>query len=314
MPSLRAQSLKDIFTFTRSTTATYWNSSGVLTTAAVDEPRIDYDPATLAVRGLLIEEERTNLILNSTTFATQNVTVTNVAHTLSFYGTGTITLSGTSTAGPLVGTGANTRVSLVFTPTAGTLTLTLSGSATMAQLEVGAHATSWIQTASETVTRAADVCYTNTLTPWFNETEGTIYTEFSIPSAFSASGADRYIAQFDDGTYDNRHALLLNDSGSPLGSVSGFTAAGGVTQAYLGTKTPSAGVAYKIAYGWEADNVTVVASGSAAVTDTSATMPSGLSTMRIGNLLSSYAMNGHIRKVKFYPRRLSNTELAALVA
>jgi hypothetical protein len=36
--------------------------------------------------------------------------------------------------------------------------------------------------------------------------------------------------------------------------------------------------------------------------------------MRIGNLLSSYAMNGHIRKVKFYPRRLSNTELAALVA
>ena len=95
--SLRAQSLKDIFTFTRATTATYVNSAGTVTTAAVDEPRIDYDPATLACRGLLIEEQRTNLILNSWTFATQSVTVTNVPHTLSFYGTGTSALTGTAT-------------------------------------------------------------------------------------------------------------------------------------------------------------------------------------------------------------------------
>ena len=80
---------------------------------------------------------RRNLLLNTTTMATQNVTVTAAAHTLSFTGTGTVTLSGVSTAGPLVGTGANDRVSLTFTPTAGTLTLTVSGSVTLAQLQIG---------------------------------------------------------------------------------------------------------------------------------------------------------------------------------
>lgn len=48
-------------TFTRSTTATFFGSNGSLQTAAIDAPRFDYNPATLAPLGLLIEEERTNL-------------------------------------------------------------------------------------------------------------------------------------------------------------------------------------------------------------------------------------------------------------
>jgi hypothetical protein len=78
-----------------------------------------------------------NLMLNTDTLSTQAVTVAAVAHTLSFYGTGTVTLTGTSTAGPLVGTGVSDLVSLTFTPTAGTLTLTVSGSVTSAQLAEG---------------------------------------------------------------------------------------------------------------------------------------------------------------------------------
>jgi hypothetical protein len=81
---------------------------------------------------------RINELVATATMATQNVTVTNAQRTLSFTGTGTVTLSGTSTAGPLVGTGVNDRVSLTFTPTAGTLTLTVSGSVTLAQLQLGA--------------------------------------------------------------------------------------------------------------------------------------------------------------------------------
>jgi hypothetical protein len=52
-------------TFTRASTGTYVNSSGVLSSAAIDTPRFDYDPVTLAAKGLLIEEQRTNLALNS---------------------------------------------------------------------------------------------------------------------------------------------------------------------------------------------------------------------------------------------------------
>lgn len=80
---------------------------------------------------------RRNLLSSSEPMATQTQTVRAVQHTLSFQGTGTVTLSGVSTAGPLIGTGASDTVSLTFTPTAGSLTLTVSGSVTFAQLEEG---------------------------------------------------------------------------------------------------------------------------------------------------------------------------------
>jgi hypothetical protein len=93
--------------------------------------------------GIVPATGRRNLLLATDTLATQSLTVTAVSHTLSFTGTGTITLSGVSTAGPLVGTGVSNRVSLTFTPTAGSLTLTVSGSVTLAQLELGSTATAY---------------------------------------------------------------------------------------------------------------------------------------------------------------------------
>jgi hypothetical protein len=63
-------------TFTRASTATYTDASGVIQTAAIDQPRWDYAGGVL--RGLLIEEARTNLLLNSTPitgWAPTNVTL-----------------------------------------------------------------------------------------------------------------------------------------------------------------------------------------------------------------------------------------------
>ena len=55
-------------TFTRASTATRVNSKGLIETVASGVPRIDYDPVTLACKGLLIEEARTNLLTYSEQF------------------------------------------------------------------------------------------------------------------------------------------------------------------------------------------------------------------------------------------------------
>ena len=97
-----------------------------------------------------------NLVLNSATLVTQNITVTANTYTLSMTGTGTITLSGTS-SGTLVGTGASTVVSKTFTPTAGTLTLTPTGSCTTVQLELGSVFSGYTATTGTAVTTTNNI-------------------------------------------------------------------------------------------------------------------------------------------------------------
>jgi hypothetical protein len=63
--NLLSGSLDTRLSFTRASTAWAYNSAGVLTSYAVDTPRFDYNPSTLAPRGLLIEEARTNSIRNN---------------------------------------------------------------------------------------------------------------------------------------------------------------------------------------------------------------------------------------------------------
>lgn len=108
----------------------------------------DWTPGNFIVDRFSVGEATgVNLFLNSALPETQSITVTAQVYTLSFYGTGTITLSGASTAGPLVGTGdVPDRVSLTFTPTAGTLTLTLTGEITQPRFETGTEATGLITT------------------------------------------------------------------------------------------------------------------------------------------------------------------------
>jgi hypothetical protein len=55
-------------TFTRSSTATFVGSNGLIQNAAINTPRFDYDPVTLAAKGLLIEQQRTNLMIYSEQF------------------------------------------------------------------------------------------------------------------------------------------------------------------------------------------------------------------------------------------------------
>ena len=170
-------------TVTRNTSATRVNENGVIVDVSANVARIDY---SIGYPAILSEPQRTNLVYPSDIATTQVRAVTAVKHTLSFYGTGTVTLSGTF-SGSLVGTGANNRVSLTFTPTAGNLTLTVSGSVTNWQLEAGSNATSLIKTVSGSVTRNADNIQKVGIIDLIGQTEGSIFCEFGRTTEISGT-------------------------------------------------------------------------------------------------------------------------------
>ena len=63
-----SKSLDSRITFTRASSATYYDAQGTLQTAASGVPRFDHDPVTVESLGLLIEEQRTNQLLRSQEF------------------------------------------------------------------------------------------------------------------------------------------------------------------------------------------------------------------------------------------------------
>jgi len=296
-------------TFTRTTTATVTGSNGVIQSSAINEPRFDYDPVTLAPKGLLIEEQRVNLLLNSlidgTSLSTQSVTVAAVAHTISFYGTGTITLTGAAVA-TVTGTGVYpSRKTLTFTPIVGVLVCTVSGSVQYAQIEAGAFATSFIPTAGATATRSADVAaMTSTnFSSWYNQIEGAFVGSFDV---FLPTSTMLWVG-VSDGTSSNRM-----QSGSSSGS-SLFVNVGGVNQVALSSSAVTANAITNRAITYKTNDFAVCTAGGSVATDTLGTLPT-VDRLAVGGLNSGSQLNGHIRSITYYNTRLPDATLQALTA
>lgn len=316
--------LDSSITFTRASTATFIGSNGLIQAAAINEPRFDYDPSTLALNGLLMEEQRTNLFLNSlidgTSLSTQTVTVTAVAHTISFYGTGTITLSGAAVA-IVTGTGAYpSRKTLTFTPTAGALICTVTGSVQYAQIEVGGFATSFIPTAGTSVIRNADsaVMTGTNFSNWYNQSEGTFVFEYSryqntdvfsivLEAKPTSTNTSNRFASVASTVGDPRMQLVPN--GTSILDTSG-------TFGVLPTNTTIKG-----AFAYRSGSSAATRNGASPSNSATAFATPTYTNLQIGgtdNTLYGPAtasqLNGYIRQIAYYNTRLLNTQLQALTA
>ena len=278
------------------------------TSTAYYGPRFDYDPVTLAPKGLLIEEQRTNLVLNSSILNTQIITVTAAAHTLSFYGTGTIVLSGAYT-GTVAGTGAYpTRTTLTFTPIIGALTLTVTGSVTMAQLEAGAFATSYIPTAASQVTRAADnvSMIGNNFARWYNVNTGSLFTQFQLISG-NGAGNNSNIAAFEGAAGVNM--TLHRDSAAGWRYRTNLA-----NQNVTGVSDTASN---KTVFAYATSDYPFDVAGGAVQLNTGVGAPPVTTSFLIGGG-SNYALakpiNGTIARIAYYNRRLANSELQSITA
>jgi len=195
------------FTVTRNGNATYFDKDGILKTALPNQPRFDFDPLTGQFRGVLVEPAATNVLLNSETPATQTRLMTAAQRTISFYGSGTVTLSGafsatiTGNANPLI------RTTFTFTPTNTNLTITPSGNVTRWQLELGSVATSYIPTSGSQVTRPADIIQRTNAQDLIGQEEGSLYAELNL----SNITFNFFRAIFGIGSYSNGFHLLIDN-------------------------------------------------------------------------------------------------------
>ena len=179
-----------------------------------------------------------------------------------------------------------------------------------AQLEAGAFPSSYIPTTGATATRARDLAEIPTSAFGYNNDKGSIAVEFDSNRPIG-QGYGAFVLS--DGSPTNRILLYVSNQGQ----YRGFVVSSGAVQAdvFAGSGgAPSELV--KFAVGFSDNNFAVSLNGATAVTDTSVTIPSGLSKLALGYFYptdpNTNLLNGHIKSIQYYPRQLTNTQLQEL--
>jgi len=171
------------------------------------------------------------------------------------------------------------------------------------QLEQGAFPTSYIPTTTAAVTRAADSAVVTPISSFYNQAEGTLFAE---ASSFSSAANVSSVAFSAGGSADERFQLRVRGS-----AVSIVAAA--ATSFVSSSADPAANVANKRAAAAKLNDFAVSTNGGAAETDTAGNMPN-VTHLVAGALSTGLAqpLNGHIRRIAYYPKRLSNALLQSL--
>jgi hypothetical protein len=187
------------------------------------------------------------------------------------------------------------------------------------QLELGAFPTSYIPTTSAAATRSADSAVVTPISSFYNQSEGTLFAESS--STALVAGDNQGIWGLGDDTLIFASGNMLY--ATYLASVSHRIA---ITGAVSGASTvsslnnsgvpQSANTPARSIFGYKTDDFAISTNGSSVATDTSGALPV-VTGFSIGGLQKAWSsggnqLNGHIRKIAYWPKRLTNTLLEQL--
>ena len=370
--------------YTPTTTQPITNYIPALQTAASGVARFDHDPVTTESLGLLIEEQRTNLLtysedftdgtwVKSTTTITSNTitapdgtltgdklvetsgagvrqlyktpSLSAVSHSFSAYfkaserywfklnltgsgayfdlSTGVIGTidAGVTAAMTAVGNGWY-RCSIVRTVSAGTnyteiqLALTNGGGSYTgdgysgifiwgAQLEAGAFPTSYIPTVASQVTRSSDRATMTgaNFSDWYRADEGTFVATFLT---FASAGPNTIIHAGTNSNFNDRIALLTTPSNFVVANSAGVNQATLGSVSRLNVESTMIGAYKENDFAWAVD-------GNTPSTDASGVTPSPVAfCLGYRNTASpNLFLNGLLRKVSYWPQRLTNNEVQA---
>lgn len=370
--------------YTPTTSAPITNYIPVLQTAAANVARFDHNPVTGESKGLLIEEQRTNLFVRSSDFTsgtwaksaglsvtpnavaapdgtisgtavsisqaaqmTQNATATGTAAAFSIYAkagaytslplgirngttstniavatlyfsTGTIASSTGTSSLSYVGNGwyratliASAGISvgdtLVVYAAQGSVAADNAFYLWGAQLETGAFPTSYIPTTTAQVTRSADSASMtgSNFSSWYRADEGTLYAN-TIHNGIESS---MRAAAITDGTTNNYMSF-----DSVNATIPRFRVRYGNADQALITGSASTGE-FKGSVTYKTNDCQAAYNGTTTSNDASVAIPTvNQLVIGAGGAGGVVVCNTTIKRIAYYPKRLSNAELQALTA
>ena len=181
-----------------------------------------------------------------------------------------------------------------------------------AQAEVGDFVTSYIPTHESTtsVTRASDsaVIKGTNFTDWYNQSEGT----FVVESNSQPAKAGKKFFNMDDNADGSGLSEMIEMATQQTDKVNVFTYDSSTTQSDVRV-TPATTGRFKAAARIKQNDVQIAVDGTLGTRDTSASQPSQLDRMIIGNYSSGdYTVDAPIARIAYYNKGLVSAQLQGL--
>jgi hypothetical protein len=160
---------------------------------------------------------------------------------------------------------------------------------------------------SAAVTRAEEKPTVASLAGWYNASEGTMLTEYSLTSVKPLG--IQVAAIFDNGSQSNRIGhFAVNSAGVTATNID----VAGVAQYNHNYSAPVAGTVYRHATGWAANNFITARNNTLGTADTSGTIPA-VTQLTIGHRgTTTEGLNGHMRRLRVFGARLPSPSVQSI--
>ena len=189
------------------------------------------------------------------------------------------------------------------------------------QLEQNEYASSYIRNSknSNAAYRGADTAYIDgeSFDEFYNQSEGTMVSSHSLlPNVTATQNCYTYQVAPDTGTSEAPFRLIDRNSayGNSLGATSINSSSNVCFFRASGNPVTPANKKMKVAFAIKKDDFAASFNGGATSTDTSGALSETSDHLSIGYYKPSPQayLNGHIQRLTYYPKRLSNNQLQNL--
>lgn len=181
------------------------------------------------------------------------------------------------------------------------------------QLEAGSFPTSYIKTEASAVTRGADNASVTgaNFSSWYRQDEGSVFIDYKLGYKLGASRSFVIHNATNNEFIDGVSGTGSNPLSGNGGGISAYSA--GVYATSFLNEVNTVGKRYRLILAIKENDYGFSRNGAATLTDNDSPVPQALVRLAIGNnAAGSACMNGHISRLTYWPKRLTNTQLQEL--